>query len=39
LERLQQELGQAEGKAILLRLLAPATTVAWKFLRPLFLGA
>jgi hypothetical protein len=39
LERLQQELGQAEGKAILLRVLAPATTVAWRLLRPLFLGA
>jgi hypothetical protein len=39
LERLHQELGQAEGKAILLRLLAPVTTVVWKFLRPLILGA
>jgi hypothetical protein len=39
LERLQQELGQAEGRAILLRVLAPATTVAWKFLRPLIVGA
>ncbi len=39
LERLHQELGQAEGKAILFRLLAPATTIAWMVLRPLFLGA
>ena len=38
LERLHQELGQAEGKAILLRVLAPGTTIAWMFLRPLVLG-
>ena len=30
---------QAEGKAVLLRVLAPASTMAWKFLRPLILGA
>jgi hypothetical protein len=39
LERLHQELGQAEGRAILLRVLAPAFTIGWMFLRPLILGA
>jgi hypothetical protein len=39
LERLHQELGKAEGKAILLRVLAPFTTIVWTFLRPLILGA
>jgi hypothetical protein len=34
LDRMRNELGRAEGRAILLRLLAPASTIAWKFLRP-----
>jgi hypothetical protein len=37
LERMQSEIGRAEGKALLLKLLAPASTFAFKFIRP-FLG-
>jgi hypothetical protein len=35
LDRMHRELGKAEGKALLLKLLAPAGSVAWKVLRPL----
>jgi hypothetical protein len=38
LERMHRELGRAEGKAILLKLLAPLSTIAWKILRPMTLG-
>ncbi len=38
LDRLQQELGQAEGRAVLMRVLVPASTILWKILRPLALG-
>jgi hypothetical protein len=34
LERLYRDLGRSEGQAMLLRLLAPLTTVAWKLFRP-----
>ena len=38
LDRLHQELGKNEAKAILLKLLAPATTIALKLLRPIIVG-
>jgi hypothetical protein len=38
LERMHAELGRAEGRAILMRLLVPATTAAWTFVRPLLTG-
>jgi hypothetical protein len=34
LERLYRDLGRNESQAVLLRLLAPVSTVAWKILRP-----
>jgi hypothetical protein len=34
LERMHREIGRAEGKAILLKLLAPASTVAYRLVRP-----
>jgi hypothetical protein len=37
LERMHKELGRAEGKALLLKLLAPASTIGWKVIRPLIL--
>jgi hypothetical protein len=37
LDRMNQELGRAEGKALLLKLLAPVSTIAWKVLRPMVL--
>jgi hypothetical protein len=37
LERMHRELGRAEGKALLLKLLAPASTIGWKVLRPLIM--
>jgi hypothetical protein len=33
LDRLQQDLGRAEGKAILLKLLAPMSAIVWKYIR------
>lgn len=38
LERLQQELGRAEGRAVIMRLLIPLSTVLMKVLRPLLVG-
>jgi hypothetical protein len=38
LDRLQQELGRAEGRAVVMRLLIPLSTVLMKVLRPLLLG-
>jgi hypothetical protein len=38
LERMHRELGRAEGKALLLKLLAPASAVGWKILRPMVIG-
>jgi hypothetical protein len=38
LDRLQQELGRAEGRAVVMRLLIPVSTVLVKVLRPLLLG-
>lgn len=38
LDRLQQELGKAEGRAVIMRLLIPVSTVLMKVLRPLLLG-
>ena len=38
LDRLQQELGKAEGRAVVMRLLIPVSTVLMKVLRPLLLG-
>jgi hypothetical protein len=38
LERLQQELGRSEGRAVIMRLLIPVSTVLMKVLRPLLLG-
>jgi hypothetical protein len=35
LERMQAELGQNEARGVVLRLLAPAGTLVWKFARPL----
>jgi predicted Zn finger-like uncharacterized protein len=37
LERMHRELGRAEGRALLLKLLAPASTIGWRVLRPLVL--
>jgi predicted Zn finger-like uncharacterized protein len=37
LERMHKELGRAEGKALLLKLLGPASTIGWKMVRPLVL--
>jgi hypothetical protein len=37
LERMHQELGRAEGKALLLKLLAPASTIGWRIIRPMVL--
>jgi hypothetical protein len=37
LDRMHTELGRAEGKAMLLKLLAPASTIGWKVLRTMFL--
>jgi hypothetical protein len=37
LERMHRELGRAEGRALLLKLLAPASALAWKVLRPFLL--
>lgn len=37
LERLQRELGQTEARGIVLKLLAPAGTILWRFIRP-FVG-
>jgi hypothetical protein len=34
LERLHQELGRSEGRAIILRMLAPATSILWPLFRP-----
>jgi hypothetical protein len=34
LEKMHRELGRAEGKAVLLKLLIPASSVGFKFLRP-----
>jgi hypothetical protein len=39
LDRLHRELGRAEGKAVLLKLLAPASTIGWKVFRPMIVGA
>ena len=39
LESLKDGLGKAEGKAIVLRLVASAGAGAWEFFRPLFLGS
>jgi hypothetical protein len=33
-ERLYRDLGKSEGQAVLLRLLAPLSTVAWRVIRP-----
>jgi hypothetical protein len=38
LDRMHRELGRAEGKALLLKLLAPASTIGWKILRPMVMG-
>jgi len=38
LDRLQQELGKAEGRAVVMRLLIPVSTVLMKAVRPLLLG-
>lgn len=38
LERMHRELGRAEGRAILLKLLAPASAISWRVIRTLFLG-
>lgn len=38
LERLLQELGRAEGRAVIMRILVPVSTVLMKVLRPLLLG-
>lgn len=38
LERLQQELGAAEGRAVVMRLLIPVSTVLVKVLRPFLIG-
>jgi hypothetical protein len=35
LERMHRELGKAEGRAILLKLLAPASTIGWRVIKPL----
>lgn len=37
LEHLQQEMGKAEAKALLVRLLAPISTIGWKLVRSLIL--
>jgi hypothetical protein len=34
LERLYRDLGKSEGQAVILRLLAPLSTVAWRVIRP-----
>jgi hypothetical protein len=34
LERLYRDLGKSEGQAVLLRLLAPLSTVAWQVIKP-----
>jgi hypothetical protein len=33
LDRLQQEMGKAEAKAVLLKLFAPASAIIWKYAR------
>jgi len=38
LDRLQQELGRAEGRAVVMRLLIPLGTVLMKVVRPLLIG-
>ena len=38
LDRLQVELGQKEGRSVILRLLIPLATVAWNFIRPIVMG-
>lgn len=38
LDRLKAELGQKEGRSVVLRLLIPAATMAWEFLKPFFMG-
>ena len=38
LDRLQVELGQKEGRSVILRLLIPLLTVAWNFIRPMVMG-
>jgi len=35
LDRMHRELGRAEGRALLLKLLAPASTIGWKVIRPM----
>lgn len=35
LDRLRDELGKAEGRAVVMRLLVPTTTIVWKMIRPL----
>jgi hypothetical protein len=37
LERMHRELGRAEGRALLLKLLAPASAIAWKVVKPFLL--
>jgi hypothetical protein len=38
LDRLKAELGQKEGRSVILRLLIPALTFGWEFLRPFLIG-
>lgn len=38
LDRLRDELGKAEGRAVVMRLLVPTTTIVWKLVRPLIAG-
>jgi hypothetical protein len=38
LERMHRDLGRAEGRAVLLKLLAPASAIGWRVIRTLFLG-
>jgi hypothetical protein len=37
LERLREELGRAEGRHIILALVAPAGTILWRFVRPMLI--
>jgi hypothetical protein len=38
LDRMHRELGRAEGRALLLKLLAPASTIGWRLIRPFVMG-
>lgn len=38
LDKLKMELGQKEGRSVVLRLLVPLGTMVWQFIKPFIIG-